>query len=735
MEHYKLSLERNPKLEPAFSTPQSCYLWLKKSDRMNWKLMPGTPAVCRLEDGRRFLWRIYPKLDRNSTYREAYFAQEAVALIEETGEETHISSNRLVEVCPLQESISDFEKVILDVQLDCSRLNVELLLTKDCLCDMLGAMLMLTFFVRGTRLDFSFLQERNMGISAALVTDTQGPSKYGIIGRGTRIEIRQILFHPVITITSRPKPLGGIDGARQQLEEALAERSSILISGPSGTGKYSLVKALAMEQNLPLFEIRGLSFVRSLPGETEAELRKTFLRLQLFADLTGGDNPIVLLVKDIDTICPKIGNKKGEDVANVARIASQFVLLVDEYRESIQNLIIICTTSMVENLDNRLRRPGRLGSEIALGIPSKTQRVDMLRCFNSIRRRLTEEQLDEIAFRTAGYVGAELELLYCNVARKIEVNIAPFEEVLAEVQKKHLPSSLRNATGLIARDLSLSLDSFAGLEELKSLLRLCVIEQLRNPDRFHRLGINPLKGILLYGPPGCAKTTLAKCLAAESGMTFLSLSAAELYSPYVGDAEKLVTRVFNEARANAPAIVFLDEIDSLVGNRGAAGLKGAPAAANMGILSTLLMEMDGIGQAKQTASALGGDAKRVVVIAATNRPDMIDDALLRPGRLTKLIHVPAPDENARIGILNKLGKNIPFAEDVDVTVLAAVTDRYSGADLTNLCTQAALAAATEDLAAEMVSMSHFKEALKDVPPSLTKEQIEMYFKYEANRER
>ncbi|KFB37700.1 AGAP011652-PA-like protein [Anopheles sinensis] len=735
MEPYRLSLDRDPKLEPAFSAPQTCCVWPKKSDRTEWKMFPGTPAICRLEDGRQFLWHIYGKLDRNSLHREAYFAYEAVELVEDVNDRKPICSSRLMEIYPIQDAITDFQKVILDVQLDCSRLCVELLLTKDCLCEMLGSLLMTTFFARNTRFDFSFLQHRNMGISAAFVRETDGPSFYGRIGADTRIEIGRILYHPGITQSTKLKPLGGIDCAQRQLEEAVSDRTSILISGPSGSGKYSMVKSLAVSRNLPLFEIRGLNFVRSLPGETEAELRKTFLRLQLFGELTCGETPVILLVKDIDTICPKIGSKKGEDVANVARIASQFVSLVDQYRESMENLIIICTTSMIENLDNRLRRPGRLGKEITLGIPSKVQREEMLRCFDS-SQKLSEEQLTEMASRTAGYVAAELELLYCNVAREMaRSNVPSFEDVLVEVQKKHRPSSLRNATGLIGRDLTLSLDSFAGMEKLKALLRLCIIEQLKDPARFHRLGINPLKGILLYGPPGCAKTTLTKCLAAESGMTFLSLSAAELYSPYVGDAEKLVTRLFNEARANAPAIVFLDEIDSLVGNRGAVGLKGAPAPVNMGILSTLLMEMDGIGQAEQTANALSGDAKRVIVIAATNRPDMVDDALLRPGRLTKLIHVPAPDADGRVAILKKLGETIPFADDVDVTLVAELTERYSGADLTNLCTQAALVAATEDLAVKTVSMAHFKEAFKDVRPSLTKEQIELYHNYEANRER
>ncbi|XP_053670173.1 ribosome biogenesis protein SPATA5L1 [Anopheles nili] len=732
-----LSLEYNPKLEPAFSSPQSCYLWPKESERKEWSLFQGMPAVCRLQNGRRFLWRIYTHLDRNSSHREAYFGHQAVELtgFRSPGAGNNNEDYTLIEATEIQHPLADFDEITLDVRLDCSRLNVELLLTTDCLCEMLRAFLTNAFFCRASRIDFSYLRDRNMGISTAYVRDTQGPSEYGEIGKNTSIKIGQLFFHPE---SSSPKLLlAGLENARLQLEEALAERCSVLITGPSGTGKNSLVKSIVQEKNLPLFEVRGLHFIRSLPGETEAELRKTFLRVQLFDELIEGTKPCILLVKDIDTVCPKIaGNMKNEEFANIARIGSQLVSLVDQYTERCKNLIVIGLTSNIEGLDNRLRRPGRLNNEIALGVPSKEQRIEILRCFNARTVNvLRDAHLEEIGKRTAGYVGAELELLFYNIVREMDRGCVSFEQALVEVQRKHRPSSLRNATGLVGEEKLLTLDSFGGMPELKVLLRLCVMEQLANPDRFQRLGVHPLKGILLYGPPGCAKTTLAKCLAAESGMTFLSLSAAQVYSPYVGDAEKLITRVFNEARTNAPAVVFLDEIDSLVGNRGTAGMGGGSGAVNMGVLSTLLMEMDGIGQAEQTASALSEDAKRVIVIAATNRPDMIDDALLRPGRLTKLIHIPAPDQATRLAILEKLGESIPFADDVDLTSIAERTERFSGADLQNLCTQAALEAAVEDIAAKVVTKSHFHRAFKDVRPSLTEQQIEWYHNYEANRQR
>ncbi|XP_049539461.1 spermatogenesis-associated protein 5-like protein 1 [Anopheles darlingi] len=738
-ESVRVCLEPKPYLEPAFTAPQSCVLWLNETAHRKRALSAGTRVIGRLKNGRRFLWCLETSVDRNSSHREGYFAAEAIEP-PETDDHDPDGERTLVEIVPVCEKIDDFERVTFDLWLDLSRLRLELMLEKDSLKQLLRTLLVRSFFCCGSRINLSCVRDRNLGLSGTFVREAVGTSRYGFLGVGTVIDIGDIIYTPAEASGKRRKSLGGLESIREQLAAAIANRSSVLISGPSGTGKYSLVKSLAVEQNYPLFEVRGLHFVRSLPGETEAELRRTFLRLRHFEELIETDLPILLLVKDIDMICPKVGQKKGVDNANIARISSQFISLLDQYAISSKNIIIIGTTSSIEDLDHRLRRPGRLAKEITLGIPSKEQRIDILRAFETNAGGcscFTAEQLEDLASRTTGYVGAELELLYHNVAREMDSKRCSFEEALTEAQKKHRPSSLKNAIGFTGCSdaATLSLDSFGGMEELKSLLRLCIVEQLKHPERFHRLGIHPLKGILLYGPPGCAKTTLAKCLAAESGMTFLSLSAAEIYSPYVGEAERLISTVFNEARMNAPAAVFLDEIDSLVGNRGTAGMAGTASAVNMGVLSTLLLEMDGIGQAQQSASALSADANRVVVLAATNRPDMVDDALLRPGRLTKLIHIPAPDEGTRLSILRKIAEGIPLAPDVDLTLVATRTERFSGADLNNLCSQAALAAATTNLEATEVTMGNFEEAFKDIRPSLTQEQIDWFYNFEANKQR
>ena len=240
--------------------------------------------------------------------------------------------------------------------------------------------------------------------------------------------------------------------------------------------------------------------------------------------------------------------------------------------------------------------------------------------------------------------------------------------------KSILPSVLRDNIGSITRTSS-KLNSIGGMEKLKNSLLTCILGPLRNPEIFNRFGLQSPKGILLYGPSGCAKTSIIKCLAGETKMTLISVSSAEIYSPYVGEAEKFIVKLFNHARMSAPAILFFDEIDTIVGNRS----KGGSTDVNTRILSTLLTEIDGFGGSS-------GNHKNVLVIGATNRPDLIDDALMRPGRFDKLIHVPAPDYSSRISILKYIETKMPFFE-VNLENIAVRTNNFSGADLVNLCNE------------------------------------------------
>ncbi|XP_058462686.1 ATPase family gene 2 protein homolog B isoform X2 [Malaya genurostris] len=364
-------------------------------------------------------------------------------------------------------------------------------------------------------------------------------------------------------------------------------------------------------------------------------------------------------------------------------------------------------------------------------MPSEEHRKDILTVvLERTGFAIDASVLNEIIKRTAGYAGSDLELLIHTIQRSIDRNpsIALIETV-DQCLKKIRPNSLRNSIGVLS-SLTNTLDSIGGMETLKKTLRVSVLGPLQHPQAFQRFGLSYLKGILLYGPPGCAKTTIARCLAAESRMTFVSVSAAAVYSPYVGQAEKLITRLFNQARLSAPAVIFLDEIDALVGCRSMQGTRSNDV--HIRVLSTLLIEMDGIGGSFQSSMASSDDSRNILVIAASNRPDMIDGALLRPGRINKLIHIPAPDVSARLEILKKVSANVPLADDVCLHRLAEQTERYSGADLRNLCSQAALHAASLDDDIHQVTMAHFQHVLQESGPSLTHEQIEWYFQYEAD---
>ncbi|XP_065077832.1 ATPase family gene 2 protein homolog B-like [Ochlerotatus camptorhynchus] len=688
---------------------------------------PGVPVICRLSDSKLFLCRLFAP-SRHCKASTICYVDETVQLIEDAIEKEAIEEDvpRVKELEVIREESCYFEEINVELMVDCSKLDLELLRDRDSLSSLVKDLMRSLFVCKRCliKTDDSF----NCGIVGIRIHETVGKHSFGFTDSDTTIVIGEICFNTV-----RSKTLGGLSEVKQCLVKALERASdNLLLAGPPGSGKYSLVAELARERNYPVFEIRGLDFIKSHPGETELELRTIFERLEKFNKLFLRSSVTILLVKDVDTLCPKLNNRKGEDVSNISRIASQFTTLLDRYHGVESGILVIGTTSNIESLDSKVRRPGRLGTEIFVRMPSELQRGEIMAAM--LRRTslvLEQSVLDDIIRRTPGYVGADLELLVYTIHRTLRRHSA--QDVSSTVEEcliKIRPTSLRNSIGLIS-GLNQTLDLIGGMDELKKTLRVSVLGPLRHPEAFRRFGMSPLKGILLYGPPGCAKTTIAKCLAAESRMTFVSVSAAEVYSPYVGDSEKLIARLFNQARLSAPAVIFLDEIDSLVGNRGMQGVRTNDV--HIRVLSTLLTEMDGIGTSVQSVIGSSDDSKNILVIAATNRPDMIDDALLRPGRLTKLIHVPAPDKTARFEILKKISEKVPFAHDVDLSELAKQTQRYSGADLQNLCSQAALHAATLDEDVIEVNMAHFLHILKENRPSLTRKQIEWYTEYELKR--
>lgn len=265
------------------------------------------------------------------------------------------------------------------------------------------------------------------------------------------------------------------------------------------------------------------------------------------------------------------------------------------------------------------------------------------------------------------------------------------------------------------------------MTDLKQTLQTSVLRGLDHSETFRKFNLSIPKGILLYGPPGCAKTTFAKCLATEANMTFIATSGAEVYSPYVGCAEKFISKIFDAARKNSPCLIFLDEIDTLIGKRSTGSTSTSDVQTR--ILSTLLTEMDGIGLKMRSASLLASESK-ILVVAATNRPDMIDDALMRPGRFDRLIHVPPPDFESRLGILKIYSKKMPFAEDVDLKVLANLTESFSGSDICNLCNEVAMVAFMRSLDVTQITGRDFEEVLAKAKSSLTSKQIQWYYDFE-----
>ncbi|XP_055591019.1 ribosome biogenesis protein SPATA5L1 [Uranotaenia lowii] len=696
-------------------------------------IYPGVPVLVAFNDGKQYVCSLFEP--QGARYRR----QDSVCWVDEgvelrgaerrTGDDS--SSIPIVErLTIIQEPLCYFQKIHVDVSLDCSALDLELIEDKLFLNEVIKDLLRPLFFGEDCLITVEEHNGSNFGVYTVLINAVEGSSPYGQISRSTELIIEKIIF-----LNSKAlivKELGGLSEFQEDLKKSFNSKlhNNILIAGPPGSGKFSLVRGVAREQNRPLFVVRGLEFLKSLPGETEADIRKLFTRVDRFNKLfCSEDNKPILLVKDVDSLCPKLDSQKREDMSNIARISSQFTDLLDQYHQT-KAFWVVGTTSNIENLNIKIRRPGRLGNEILIRIPGENQRREiLLSILRQSEFKLDDQMVEQIIVRTPGYVGADLELLAHTIQREIAANPSQSQEQsLMESLKKNRPSSLRNSVGII-NDLRETLDSIGAMESLKKTLRVSVLGPLQHPEAFRRFGMAPLKGILLYGPPGCAKTTIARCLAAEARMTFLSVSAAEIYSPYVGNAERLISRLFNQARLSAPSIIFLDEIDSLVGNRSSQGTQGNDVHTR--VLSTLLIEMDGIGQTLQSTITSSVDSKQILLIAATNRPDMIDDALLRPGRLSKLIHIPAPDPQSREQILKKVTERMPLAEDVQLDKLAALTNRYSGADLKNLCGQAALHAASLDENVQQVSMAHFQHALTESGPSLTSEQIRWYEEFES----
>ena len=491
----------------------------------------------------------------------------------------------------------------------------------------------------------------------------------------------------------------------------------VLLYGPPGCGKTLLARAVANESEANFFSINGPEIMSKFYGESEARLREIFQQAEKNA-------PSIIFIDELDAIAPKREEVTGEVER---RVVAQLLALMDGLSGR-GNVIVIGATNRVNALDPALRRPGRFDREIEIGIPDKDGRYEILQIHTRGMPLAEDVDLKKLAEMTHGYTGADLAALCRETAMKAlrrylpEINleeerIPPKILEKMEIRMEDFLNAFREITPTAMREVAVEVptvrwEDVGDLEEAKQELKEAVEWPLKNPQAFKRMGIDPPKGILLYGPPGCGKTLLARAVATESEANFITIKGPEVFSKWVGESEKAIREVFRKARMSAPAIIFFDEIDSLVPRR---GLGYADSGVTERVISQLLTEMDGIIT-----------LENVVVIAATNRPDIVDPAILRPGRFDRLIYVPEPDEEGRYQIFKIHTKKMPLAKDVDLKYLARMTRGYSGADIKALCREAAMIALRRDMSAKEVTLEDFKEAMKKIPPSISSDMEKWY---------
>ncbi|OPY53992.1 MAG: VCP-like ATPase [Methanosaeta sp. PtaU1.Bin112] len=487
----------------------------------------------------------------------------------------------------------------------------------------------------------------------------------------------------------------------------------VLLYGPPGTGKTLIAKAVANECGANFFSIAGPEIMSKYYGESEQRLREIFDDAQKAA-------PSIIFIDEIDSIAPKRSEVTGEVER---RVVAQLLAMMDGLKERGQ-VVVIGATNREEAIDPALRRPGRFDREIEIGVPDRSGRIEILQIHMRGMPISADVNLESLADRMHGFVGADINALCKEAAMralrrylpdlttedeipaeimdKIMVTGGDFEEALKEIE----PSSMREVLVDVPR---VHWSDLGGLGSLKQELIEAIEWPLKQPEKFRQMGIRPPKGILLYGPPGTGKTMIAQAVANETAANFISVRGPQMLSKWVGESEKAIREIFRKARQVSPTIIFFDELDSIAPMRGTD--EGSHVMER--VVNQLLAEMDGLETLKD-----------VVVIAATNRPDILDPALLRSGRFDRMLMVGPPDKLGRHEILKIKTENMPKGEDVNLEELAELTEGYVGSDLDSLCREAAMLALRENLS--RVEMNQFRESLKKVRPSVEESQVSYY---------
>ena len=565
----------------------------------------------------------------------------------------------------------------------------------------------ISVMILGNSMDFKIKKVSPKGIvkierqtQLTILSETSGDKKSGItyeqVG-GLRSEIK--IMREIVELPLRHPELFSRLG--------IEPHSGILLYGPPGCGKTLLAKVLASESEANMFSINGPEIMNKYYGETEARLRDIFKEAK-------ENSPSIIFIDEIDAIAPKREEAYG-DVEK--RVVAQLLALMDGLTDR-GNVIVLGATNRPDSVDPALRRPGRFDREIEISVPNADGRLEVLQIHTRGMPIAEDVELKILASELHGYTGADMKSLCREAAMKsirrylpeidletekipskilqsMEIKIIDFYDAMHEV----VPTAMRE---FYVERSKIFWENVGGLDEAKKILEENLIAAINEPEKFLKMGIKPPKGALLYGPPGCGKTMLARAVSTESGGNMILVRGPEILSKWVGESEKALREIFRKAKTSSPCVIIFDELDSL------ARLKsGEESGVGETILSQLLTEME------------EGSSSRVVVIGITNRPDMIDNAMLRSGRLDLRIFVPPPDEKGRLSIIEVLTENMPLSSDVNLKEIAVATQNYSGADLTALCREAAIEAMQGSL--NKITSKNFALGMKRVKPSISKE--------------
>ena len=565
----------------------------------------------------------------------------------------------------------------------------------------------ISVMILGNSMDFKIKKVSPKGIvkierqtQLTILSETSGDKKSGItyeqVG-GLRSEIK--VMREIVELPLRHPELFSRLG--------IEPHSGILLYGPPGCGKTLLAKVLSSESDANMFSINGPEIMNKYYGETEARLRDIFKEAK-------ERSPSIIFIDEIDAIAPKREEAYG-DVEK--RVVAQLLALMDGLTDR-GNVIVLGATNRPDSVDPALRRPGRFDREIEISVPNADGRLEVLQIHTRGMPIADDVELKILASELHGYTGADMKSLCREAAMKsirrylpeidletekipskilqsMEIKIIDFYDAMHEV----VPTAMRE---FYVERSKIFWENVGGLDEAKKILEENLIAAINEPEKFLKMGIKPPKGALLYGPPGCGKTMLARAVSTESGGNMILVRGPEILSKWVGESEKALREIFRKAKTSSPCVIIFDELDSL------ARLKsGEESGVGETILSQLLTEME------------EGSTSRVVVIGITNRPDMIDNAMLRSGRLDLRIFVPPPDEKGRLSIIEVLTENMPLSSDVNLKEIAVATQNYSGADLTALCREAAIEAMQSS--SNKITSKNFALGMKRVKPSISKE--------------